>query len=54
MEKLRYFMTKPNLNNTFPLNQPYRGYQKENSNPMRLSTLKKIHEIHNSTPLKSE
>jgi hypothetical protein len=43
-------MTKPNSNNTFSLIQPYRGYQMENSNPMRITILKKT-QINNVTPL---
>ena len=34
-QKTKYSMTKPNLNNIFPLNQPCRRYYKENSNTKR-------------------
>jgi hypothetical protein len=37
MEKPKYYMTKPNLNNIFLLIQPYRGYWKENSNTRRIT-----------------
>jgi hypothetical protein len=38
-------MTKPNLNNIFPLTQPYGEYWNENSNSMRLTMLRKINKI---------
>ena len=36
---------KTNLNNIYPLIQPYRGYQKENFNIKRITTYPKIQEI---------
>ena len=45
MEKPIYPMTRPNLNNLFLLAQPYRVYQKESINPIRLTTLKKIQDM---------
>ena len=41
MEKSRQSMTKLNLKNIFPLIQPYRVYQEENYNPMRIFIPKK-------------
>jgi hypothetical protein len=38
-------MTKPNLNNTFLLIQPYRGYWKEISNSRRITAPKETKEI---------
>jgi hypothetical protein len=49
MEKPRYSMTKPNLNNIFLLIQPYRGYWKKISNTRRVTTPKKIQEIKHFT-----
>ena len=46
-------MTKPNLNNTFPLTQPHRGYYKENSHPVMLTILKKTQKINNFTLLRA-
>jgi hypothetical protein len=45
MEKLRYSMTKPNLNNIFLLIEPYRRYEKESSNTRKVTTPKKTQEI---------
>ena len=43
-------MTKPDLINTYLQIQPYREYQKENSNPRKLATSTKTQEIDNSVP----
>ena len=45
MKKPRYSMTKPNITSILLLIQPYRGYQKENSNTRRVTTPKKTQEI---------
>ena len=42
-------MAKPNLNNKYLLIQPYRGFQKENSNTRRVSTPKKEQEVNHLT-----
>jgi hypothetical protein len=49
MKKLRYSMSKPNLNNIFLLMQPHRGHQNENSNTRRVTTPKKTQEINHLT-----
>jgi hypothetical protein len=54
MKKAKYSMTKPNLSNLYLQIQPHRKYLKDNSNPRRLTTHKKIQEINNSTPAKIE
>ena len=49
MEKSRYSMTNPKLNNIFLLIQPYRGQQKQNTNRRRVTTPQQIQEIHHLT-----
>ena len=49
MEKPRYPMTKPNLNNIVLLIQLYRRHWKENSNTRRVTTPKKAGEIKHLT-----
>jgi hypothetical protein len=49
MEKPRYSMIKPNLNNIFLLTQPYRGYWNKTSNTRRITTTKKRQEIKHFT-----
>ena len=45
-------MSKPNLNNTFLLTRPNRGYKKKSSSPVRLTIFKKTHQINSFTQLK--
>ena len=52
MEKTRYSMTKPDLNNMYPQTQPYRKYQKENPNPRKLTAPTKIQATDDPPPSK--
>jgi hypothetical protein len=49
VEKPRYSMTIPNLNNVFLLAQPYKEYGKSNSNTRTVTTSKKTQEINHLT-----
>jgi hypothetical protein len=49
MKEPNYSRTKPNLNNTYLLIQPYRGFWKKNSNTRRVPILKKKRAINNLT-----
>ena len=50
IEKTRYSMPKPDLINTYLQIQSYRKYQKENSNPRKLTATMKTQAIDNLTP----
>lgn len=53
MEKRRQSKTNPKSHNIYQI-QPYKIYSKENSDPPRKTTSKKIQEIGNSIPAKSK